>query len=87
MSKAVRKVEEAISMRSAKYYLYSVHKISVSSRTVRRWITTGLIDGFHLEAISKFSWLTTCAAIDAAVQAGRIPPRRGNPNWTKKKAP
>lgn len=70
-------------MTYTQYYLQYKHGIKVSGRTVRRWIAAGLIEGFFLGHTSKVLRFTTCAAVDAAVQAGRIPPPRGNPNWRK----
>ena len=63
--------------------LWDDHRIHATGRTVRNWIKTGLVVGHNLGTDRQPRWYTTRQNIHQAIAQGKIPPRRGNPDWRK----
>lgn len=72
-----------IVVREARQHLLDCYGIERNYRTVREWIKKGFIEG-RIESWRGMNlYVTTRDAITLAVVTGRIPPRRGNPNFAK----
>jgi hypothetical protein len=72
--------------RGAVQYLFQVHGLKVTPRTVRNWLNSGRLRGEkrRVELLNQDVWHVSGEEIDRAVEERRVPGMVGNPTFDEK---